>query len=78
MLDTEDTFDQAIIDLINSMYDMVDYFADVDQFATIAQLKTVMEEANTLMRKAVDFFNKHKQRGSVGEYLDSSILLIYS
>ena len=52
---------------------MVDYVADVNQFATIAQLKTVMEEANTLMRKAVDFFNKHKQHGILGEYLDSLI-----
>ena len=69
----EETFNQAIVDIFDSMCDMVDYVADVNQFATIAQLKTVMEEANTLMRKAVDFFNKHKQHGILGEYLDSLI-----
>ena len=52
---------------------MVDYVADINQFATIAQLKTVMEEANVLMRKAVGIFSEHKERGSLGEYHDSLI-----
>ena len=68
ILDAEHEFNQKIVDLINSMSDMVLYVADVKQFATIAQLKTVMNEANDLMRKVVAFFNKHKERGIFGEY----------
>ena len=68
ILDAEHKFNQKIVDLINSMSDMVLYVADVKQFATVAQLKTVMKEANDLMRKVVEFINKHKERGIFGEY----------
>ena len=64
----EDEFNQKIGDLIISMSDIVVYVVDVKQFATIAQLKAVIEEANGLIGRAVDFFNKHKQRGIFGEY----------
>ena len=49
------------------MSDIVDYVTDVEQFATIAQLKAVIEEANHLMRKTVDFVNEHIQRSTLGE-----------
>ena len=68
ILDAEHKFNQKIVDLINSMSDMVLYVADVKQFATVAQLKTVMKEANDLMRKVVEFINKHKERSIFGEY----------
>ena len=47
---------------------MVDYIADVEQFATVEQLKEVIGEANELMQKAVEFFNKHKQRGTFSKH----------
>ena len=64
----EDEFNQKIGDLVISMSDIVVYVVDVKQFATIAQLKAVIEEANVLIGRAVDFFNKHKERGIFGEY----------
>ena len=50
------------------MSDIVVYVVDVKQFATIAQLIEVIKEANTLIKRAVDFFNKHKERGFFSEY----------
>ena len=64
----EDEFNRKIGDLVISMSDIVVYVVDVKQFATIAQLKAVIEEANVLIGRAVDFFNKHKERGIFGEY----------
>ena len=64
----EDEFNQKIGDLVISMSDIVVYVVDVKQFATIAQLKAVIEEANVLIGRAVDFFNKHKERGTLSEY----------
>ena len=72
-MDAEDTFNQAAIDLIEGMSDMVDYVADVKQFATIAQLKLVLEEASNLMHSAVSFFNKYKRQGSFGEYFSNVV-----
>ena len=45
------------------MSDIAVYIVDVKQFATIAQLTVVIEDANVLIRRVVDFFNKHKGRG---------------
>ena len=61
------------------MSDIVVYVVDVKQFATIAQLKAVIEEANVLIGRAVDFFNKHKERGIFCEYslIDSVHWFIY-
>ena len=50
------------------MSDIAVYVIDVKQFATVAKLKLVIEEANVLIGRAVDFFNKHKGRGIFGEY----------
>ena len=50
------------------MSDIVVYVVNVKQFATTAKLKEVIEESNELIRRAVDFFNKHKERGIFGEY----------
>ena len=63
----EDEFNQKITDLVTSMSDIVVYVVDVKQFATTAKLKEVIEEANDLIRRAVDFFNKHKGRGIFSE-----------
>ena len=68
ILEMEDEFNQKIIDLVISMSDIAVYIVDVKQFATIAQLKAVIEEANVLIGRAVDFFNKHKGRGIFSEY----------
>ena len=68
ILDMEDEFNQKITDLVISMSDIVIYVVDVKQFATIAKLKLVIEEANILIGRAVDFFNKHKEHGSYSEY----------
>ena len=64
----EDEFNRKIADLIISMSDIAVYVVDAKQFATIAQLKAVIEEANNLIGRAVDFFNKHKGRGTFSEY----------
>ena len=64
----EDGFNQKIGDLVISMSDIVVYVVDVKQFATIAQLKAVIDKANDLIRRAVDFFSKNKRRGIFGEY----------
>ena len=68
ILDAEDQFNQKLADLITSMSDIVVCIIDVRQFATIAQLGTVMTEANGLIEKAVNFFNEHKKRGTLGKY----------
>ena len=67
-LEMEDEFNQKIADLVISMSDIVIYVVDVEQFATIAKLKAVIGEANDLIRRAVDFFNRHKERGYFSEY----------
>ena len=50
----EDEFNRKIADLIISMSDIAVYVVDAKQFATIAQLKAVIEEANNLIGRAVD------------------------
>ena len=64
----EDEFNQKIADLIISMSDIAVYVVDVKQFATIAKLIEVIRKANELIDRTVKFFNKHKERGSLGEY----------
>ena len=61
-------FNRKIADLIISMSDVAVYVVDVKQFATIAQLKAVIEEANVLIGRSVDFFNKHKECSFFSEY----------
>ena len=68
MLEMEDKFNQKVIDLVISMSDIAVYVVDVKQFATIDQLKVVIEEANGLIGGAIEFFKKYKERGSLGEY----------
>ena len=68
MLDAEDEVNQKIAHLMFTMSDIAIYVVDVEQFSTIEQLKVVIQEANDLMRKAVKFFNKYKDRGSFGDY----------
>ena len=78
MLDAEDEVNQKIAHLISTMSDIAIYIVDVEQFATIEQLKVVIQEANELMRNAVKFFNKYKDRGSFGDYpLIHPLLFIY-
>ena len=67
-MEIEDEFNRKIADLITSMSDIAVYVVDVKQFSTVAKLKLVIEEANFLIGRAVDFFNKHKERGSLGEH----------
>ena len=64
----EDELNQKTADLIISMSDIAVYVVDVKQFATIAKLKVVIEEANGLIGRAVDVFNKHKERSFFSEY----------
>ena len=67
ILEAEDAYNQKIANLILNMSDVVDFVVDVKQFATIAQLKAVLEEANHLMRKVVDLIGTHKRRGTLGK-----------
>ena len=60
--------------LIVSMSDIVNYVVDVEQFATVAQLKAVIGEANELMQKTVKFVNEHIERGTLSKH--SSIQLV--
>ena len=80
ILDMEDEFNQKITDLVISMSDIVIYVVDVKQFATIAKFIKVIEEANDLIRKTVDFFDRHKGRGYFSEYalIDSVHWFIYA
>ena len=64
----EDELNQKIASLVISMSDIVVYIVDVKQFATIDQLKAVIEEANGLIGRTVEFFNKYKECGIFGEY----------
>ena len=66
-MDVEDAHTKRITGVIVSMSDMVDYVFNVKQFVTVTKLKEAIEEANDLMRKAVDIFNEHKDRGTFGE-----------
>ena len=68
ILEMEEEFNQKIADLVISMSDTVVYVVDVKQFATSAQLTKVIEEAKELIDRTVKFFNKYKERGSLGEY----------
>ena len=68
ILDVEDARNKEIVELVVSMSDIVSYVVDVEQFATVAQLKAVIGEANDLMQKTVEFFNKHKQRGTFSKH----------
>ena len=79
ILGMEDEFNQRIAGLVISMSDVVVYVVNVKQFATVAKLKAVIEEANGLIRRAVDFFNKQKERGIFSEYspIDSVCRFIY-
>ena len=67
MLDTEDEVNQKIEHLISTMSDIAIHVVDVEQFATIEQLKVVMQEANDLMCNAVKFFDKYKDREPFGD-----------
>ena len=64
----EDELNQKIADLVISMSDIVVYVVDAKQFATTAKLIGVIEEANVLIHRTVDFFNKHRERGIFSEY----------
>ena len=64
---------KEIVGLIVSMSDIVNYVVDVEQFATVAQLKAVIAEANELMQNAVKFVKEHKERGTLSK--DSPIQL---
>ena len=68
ILNMEDGFNQKITDLVISMSDIVVYVVDVKQFATIDQLINVIKKANGLIGRTVELFNKHKERGSLGEH----------
>ena len=68
ILEMEDEFNKKIANLVISMSDIAVYVVDVKQFATIEQFKVVIEEANGLIGRTVEFFNKYKERGSLGEY----------
>ena len=64
----EDKFNQNIANLVASMSDIIIYVVDVRQFATVEQFIKVIGEANNLIRRALELFNKHKKRGSLGEH----------
>ena len=64
----EDEFNQKIVDLVISMSDIAVYVVDVKQFVTVEQLIKVIKEANVLIGRVIDFFNKHKERGFFSEY----------
>ena len=71
-------FNRKIADLIISMSDVAVYVVDVKQFATIAQLKAVIEEANVLIGRSVDFFNKYKERGFFSEYSPIDLICCFT
>ena len=67
-MEIEDELNQKIANLIILMSDIAVYVVDVKQFVTIAKLKAVIEEANSLIGRAIDVFNKHKERSFFSEY----------
>ena len=68
ILDMEDEPNQKIVGIATSMSDIAVCVADVKQFATIDQLINVIKKANGLIGRTVELFNKHKERGSLGEH----------
>ena len=76
-MDVEDAHTKRITGIIVSMSDMVDYVFNIKQFVTVTKLKEAIEEAKDLMGKAVDVFNKHKDRGTFGKPGCSTIPLVY-
>ena len=72
-MEAEDELNQKIAELIISMSEVAVYIVDVKQFATMAQLKAVIEEANGLVCRAVNIFNKHKESNILGECSSSEI-----
>ena len=68
ILDMEDEPNQKIISIATLMSDIAVCVADVKQFTTIDQLINVIKKANNLIGQTVEFFNKYKERGSLGEY----------
>ena len=75
----EDELNQKIADLVVSLSDIIVYVVDVKQFATIDQLINVGKKANDLIGRTVEFFNKHKKRGSLGKHslIDSDRCFTY-
>ena len=63
----EHEFNQNIANLVASMSDIIIYVVDVRQFATVEQFIKVIGEANNLIRRALELFNKHKERGTLGK-----------
>ena len=68
ILEMENEFNQRIAGLVISMSDVLVYVVNVKQFATIAKLIEVIGKANELIDRTVKFFNKYKERGSLGGY----------
>ena len=64
----EDKINKNIADLVISMSDIAVYVVDVKQFVTVEQLLKVIKEANVLIGRVIDFFNKHKERVFFSEY----------
>ena len=79
ILDMEDKPNQKIVGIATSMSDIAVCVADVKQFATIDQLINVGKKANDLIGRTVEFFNKHKKRGSLGKHslIDSDRCFTY-
>ncbi|OCH89251.1 hypothetical protein OBBRIDRAFT_31370 [Obba rivulosa] len=58
-----------MLDLLTGMSEVVQYTFDIDQFATVAQLKTVIDEAEAVMQEATDLIFKHDDGSNPEEIL---------
>ena len=51
-----------MLELVLGVSDVIDYVFDVDQFATLTQLKKVVEEMGDLVREVVEFVYERDER----------------
>ncbi|OCH91560.1 hypothetical protein OBBRIDRAFT_519952 [Obba rivulosa] len=63
-LEEQDVQNSDVLSLISEMSDMAICLSDLDQFATLTQLRSVIEEMGTLMRNAVDLVIKRDSSNS--------------
>ncbi|OCH85338.1 hypothetical protein OBBRIDRAFT_321306 [Obba rivulosa] len=62
ILKKQDEENGDVLDLVSDMSDIIGYIFDVNQFATIAQLKTVIEEMKGPMQEASQLVMERDQR----------------
>ncbi|OCH83993.1 hypothetical protein OBBRIDRAFT_840043 [Obba rivulosa] len=65
----QDEENKDVLDLLIDMSDIVHYTFDMEQFATVEQLKVVIEEARVLMQEATNLVFKRGDRSNTQEIL---------